>query len=145
MTCFKANAQFFSSAESQSSEEVELTLPVMIERYGAMIFQFLEPLEALRLQGLNYWLHLEGIAISQPTWKIVKRQRYYYFTNRLWPKLRRTILIYDAKLKKSKILKNKIFDFTAHSSVQVGQDLYTVAEQSLTVFKYFGGSNITKK
>ena len=65
MTSFNPDMRWFSSDETESNKEEEkVTLPVIVEHTGATLFSFLEPLEVLRMQGINFWLHLDGVALS---------------------------------------------------------------------------------
>ena len=65
MTSFNPDMRWFSSDETESNKEEEkVTLLVIIEHTGATLFSFLEPLEVLRMQGINFWLHLDGVALS---------------------------------------------------------------------------------
>ena len=53
----------------------------LLKNYGAVdiLLSYMEPLEAIQLQGLNKWMYNPGIGRSQVKWEL--KQRFFFFSN----------------------------------------------------------------
>ena len=88
-----------------------LTLILQSVPLALRIFDYIPAGEVIRLQGLNYLFWDEIMPNAQISWRLVKRQRYFFFTVPKWDRLNQSLFAFDAKTRQSAEIKSDLFSF----------------------------------
>ena len=104
----------------------------LLKNYGAVdiLLSYMEPVEAIQLQGLNKWMYNPGIGRSQVKWEF--KQRFFFFSNIRLDTLHR----FDSKTGDVENFKHEQPRMFTFHTIMLGREVYAISKQPITAYKY---------